>query len=192
MMEKGFAWFPSHARAARLDIEPVFIYHVPRTGTTTLFSVLRNAFETVFAVLKDADSGVSLPGIGRFDDKNPADAIAAATRRFCLAASHKGFGFHERFPQPFQFVAVLRDPVQTVMSRYTYERMRAGKPPGIDGLAEFIDSPQFRNVATRQLAGMPMTERPQANQDHFEMAVRNLENHFRIFGPTICLADIGS
>ena len=132
MKSRQATWFPSHTRRSTLALQPVFLYHVPQTGGTTLFAVLRHAFETVFDLLRSVDPNVELPRVGRYDDPELNTGGHESATPFCLMASHNGFGFHERFAHSFHLVTVLRDPIQRVASAYTYARMRGGRRPDID------------------------------------------------------------
>ncbi len=190
MLSKRATWFPSHALKSTLALQPVFLYHVPRTGGTTLFAVLRHAFDTVFELLRSTDPDIELPLVGRYDDPALNTGGQHTTTPFCLMASHNSFGFHEHFANPFHLVTVLRDPVERVVSAYTYARMREGRQPEITGFEAFVRAPENRDVATRQLVGIePGQSVSDKDTGH---AIETLETRFYAFATTAGLREIGS
>ena len=167
----------------------IFIYHVPKTGTTTLFQAIRSSALHHFSLLERQGKGIVAPLMVRCDDHR-FSRLSDIAGDFFLVASHLPFGFHGKFSQDFKFVTVLRDPFQRVLSAYTYGCMRAQSRPCIDGFRAFFREERNRNVAVKQLSGLPAEV--QAPRKAVVAAIRNLIEHFYMYGTTADISRICS
>ncbi len=164
----------------------LFIYHLPKTGTSTVFNALRASALLFLGRLKAAAPGFAPPLVGRLDDdRDPSDLDAG------LIASHRPFGVHERLPCRVTLLTVLRDPVARVQSSYTYDCMRKGIRISERAYRDHFHRQENLNAMTRQLAGLPPGA-PVGPAD-LDRAIANLRRHFALFGtdrhiPELCEA----
>ena len=94
--------------------EPTIIFvHIPRTAGTTLNRILGRTYpqqRTYAFPTTDIEGSVvafrSLP--------------AEERRRFRLLRGHITFGIHDAVPRPFTYITLLRDPVDRLVSTYSY------------------------------------------------------------------------
>jgi len=163
------------------ELHHFYIYHLPKTGATTVYSSLRSSFETHFKILQNGIPNYIPPHIERIDD-----ARALEVERFpltsALIASHHPYGFHKKFTQSFKLITVLRDPYRRVLSSYTYDCMRRGVLPNTEGFIAFFRSEENRNMMTKQLSGLA---RPNvASSKDLQKAIDHLKQEFFIYGTT--------
>ncbi len=164
----------------------LFIYHLPKTGTSTVFNALRAALHLAFADLKTRQPGFAPPLVARLDDdRDPAGLDAA------LLASHRPFGLHARLAHPAVLLTVLRDPVARIQSSYTYDSMRRARPVTEAAYRDHLRRPENVNAMTRQLAGLPPGA-PVGPAD-LDRALGHLRNHVTLYGtsrhiPALCEA----
>lgn len=85
--------------------------HIPKTAGTTMMAILKQNYGTGFHRIDN--EGKRLKWI-----KLPEDERAAVT---CLTG-HITYGIHEYIPGFFQYVTMLRDPVERILSLYYYVR----------------------------------------------------------------------
>ena len=149
---------------------PLFIYHVPKTGTTTVYAAPHRALAVAYAGRRQAFPDFEPPMIGRLDDPALLTESGVIEGRFGLVASHLPYGFHRRFGHDFQLMPLLREPFARIVSGYTYACMRAASAPTQDGFQAHFEAAENRNAATRQLGGSA------------EAAIDNLERDFNLFG----------
>ncbi|MBB4304246.1 hypothetical protein GGD81_003304 [Rhodobium orientis] len=136
--------------------EIVFV-HIPKTAGTAVRSALVKAlsdYETVFdygpkspatseawrEALAVADNPMALTGFRQ--------AIADVDR-VLLAGHFPAFKYWHLFA-PESFIAILRDPVERVLSEFSHHRGRYGYE---DPIEVFIERPRLRNVMARYLRG---------------------------------------
>jgi len=130
--------------------------HVPRTGGTTLTELIVQK-ENVWKV---SESVVSLLGTVR----------GTTVWGFDVMAGHVGWGVHKLLPgkEPYQYVSMLRDPVERVASIYYFYRSRDEWSETnlkwkwmaeSTSLRTFARAPyaELENAQVRQIAGMQMT-----------------------------------
>lgn len=146
--------------------------HVPKTGGTTLREVLVRALpvDEVVADLPDPHTTEVQRAItrrylhGETDDR-PDAGNAPILRRWAEAdvdlgrarvyTAHLWYGMHEHFPEPCDYVTVLRDPVDRVRSLYRHRVSVQGIDQSpVDWIASGRE-PQLDNHQTRVLAGAP-------------------------------------
>ncbi|MAH83630.1 MAG: hypothetical protein CBB68_04625 [Rhodospirillaceae bacterium TMED8] len=169
---------PSRAiNKKKIDIRSVFLYHAGRTGGVALST----AFNAVISsLLEHTQSNSKNFAAGRVEVISP-EALKA---HHFFIGSHASYGFHNNFhPQPFQLVALVRDPVARVTSSYTKQCMRRGSLPTRDNFVHFLSETDVHNAMTCQLCGLDPGSVIQAS--HFEIAVANLNQYFTAFCETV-------
>ncbi|MCW2308626.1 sulfotransferase family protein [Rhodobium gokarnense] len=136
--------------------EIVFV-HIPKTAGTAVRGALVKAlpdYEAVFdygpkssatseawrEALAVADNPMALAGFRQ---------AIAERGRVLLAGHFEAFKYWNLFA-PESFIAVLRDPVERVLSEFSHHRGRYGYE---DPIEVFIERPRLRNVMARYLRG---------------------------------------
>lgn len=156
--------------------QPLISIHIPKAGGTSLADILRRWFGKKFYLHYCDEKNNALP------ERVPLAAGMCIHGHF---NSRRGFGVRDYYPAVDQFITVLRDPFEIVVSRYFYEKKRAaqresfrgGKPLALSDdinryLAEEIMKPDYHpNI----LDYMPVTMTP----DNFKEC---LHTHFVYIG----------
>jgi hypothetical protein len=173
-------WAPSRRDPGSPDMPPLFFYHVPKTGGLTFFLAMMHAFS------RGWPAGRPSRTLGRFDDpleryRPGPDGRANLPRDTIFAASHHGFGFHERFDVPFALATIVRDPVQRVASANTYACMRADRMPSESEFESFIRRPENIDAIPTQLTGGNSGGDVDEN---IGMAIEHLETRFEAYVPS--------
>jgi hypothetical protein len=87
----------------------VFV-HVPKTGGTTLHSILARQLRGIFAESMDEAKSML------------ASLDGAQLSELEFLGGHVPYGVHEFLPRPVSYVTMLRDPVRRVVSHYWFVR----------------------------------------------------------------------
>lgn len=124
--------------------------------------------------------GVQYPSAVWYPDPVPVAAAAflalpgpSRERVRLIYARHTEFGVHEHLPGPVDYVTMLREPVERVLSHYFYAR-EPRVVPEATSLAEHVRDLVEANLQTRLLAGtFDPRDRPPPGQ-LLERARRNL------------------
>lgn len=101
----------------RDKLELLIYLHIPKTAGSTLNAILESHYT---AGESYATSQTWLHPDGSYDGFHALSA--AEKRRLRLLTGHMGFGFHRYLPQKAHYITVLRDPVERVLSHYSFER----------------------------------------------------------------------
>jgi hypothetical protein len=90
---------------------PVIVFvHVPKTGGMTLHSILSRQLRGIFAESMD-------------EAKSALNSLdGAELDQLELVAGHVPYGVHEFLRRPVEYVTMLREPVQRVVSHYWFVR----------------------------------------------------------------------
>ncbi|GAB6053857.1 hypothetical protein JCM17960_26770 [Magnetospira thiophila] len=186
----SFTWMAGRQGQGAFSFQRLYLYHLPKTGSSTVFSALRGAAGLVFDRVRQAYPGFQPPFVGRLDDEGKLhdDTINLDVG---LMASHRPFGFHQRFPCHFTLMTVLRDPLGRCLSAYTYDAMRHRLAVSADGFRAHFEAPQNQNVMTALLSGKAPGE-PLDERD-LQRAIHHLRMDFGFFGssshiPALCSA----
>ena len=137
---------PSYSAGQEVSIQPIFFYHTPKSGGSTLYLGLRSAMTFGYEFLMKRKS----PLIDRVDAELPPKQFLKMP--WGLIASHLPYGSHQEFAQDFKLIACLRDPIGRVRSAYGYEMMRNDWLPEPEDFQEFFMDPVHCNVTTRLFA----------------------------------------
>ena len=153
---------------------PIFS-HIPKTAGTTLRTIINQQYpRAVIYTLRDEIDSIAL--FRKLPQHNRA--------KIRVLQGHKPFGIHEYLQVPVDYITMLRQPVDRVISFYCwilrspgndlYEKVRSMS------LGDFADSrlPQVVNQQIEFVSGLSNNSTAEA----LNVAKRNLALHFTAFG----------
>ena len=157
---------------------PIIFLHIPKTGGTTVRSIMERLYETsaLFSVYDDSPSHNSIIDL---------DSLSAeAKKSIKIYCGHVSYGFHRSAEVKPNYVTILRHPIDRVLSFYhhtmTYDPEWKDKPVS---LVKFINSKnlQMNNHQTRIVSGMgaPFNQCP---EEMLWKAIENIEKEFPFVG----------
>jgi Sulfotransferase family len=173
----------------RFDRYPIIFTHIPRSGGTTLVSIMarqyRSSEQFSFYVRQKA---------GNIDDSVAAFSQLPEERRMRLKLlqGHVSYGIHEQY-DTYAYTTLIRDPVERIVSYYYYilkrpehylhsivirDRMR---------LEQFVASEltsELDNAQTRQISGGPNVPYGKCSAVMLNTAKLNLIRSYDVFGIT--------
>ncbi len=167
--------------------QSVLFLHIPKTGGTTLRSVIARQY----------------PGDSMYEIENPINENLIAfrdmpeTKRWSYKGvqGHMSYGLHEYVEQPASYITMLREPVKRAISDYAFVSSNQYHPLyeqvrdlGLSGYMKSGLTGQLENGQTRLVCGdcepgdtgIP-TERPMTQAD-LDRAIENLERDFAVVG----------
>ena len=116
-------------------------------------------------------------------------------RKICLVQGHMGFGIHEYFPQPCQYITAIREPVNRVFSQYHQMRQQNWCPykheirsMPIEAFIEKYPIDALTNYQVKMLAGInrglagdttPYDCSP-SDPSILRKALQNIANHYLV------------
>jgi len=180
-----------------LDYKPprhphtVLFMHIPRTGGTAL----REAIATNYRQSEVAYLYPEAPGMP-VHDLSQLPLIQRANLRCVMG--HFRFGIDHCLPGRCDYVTLMRDPVERVLSQYFF---RVENLPGVLSdagrllsLPEVLErrlTPEFDNYMVRYFAGVSDDDYPAGTLDEgvYKRALHNLRTRFRFVGLLEELAD---
>lgn len=171
----------------------LILQHLHRTGGTTLYSVMRRYFDTGAThridEFRDAEK-YSIEYFSRFSQEKRDSVL--------FLRGHMPFGLHSYFSHPCDYVTVVRDPVERVLSEYT--RLAMWRPDAMKifrsqerlsgvSLEDFVsdDFAAVNNYQTRILSGRWAGRYEKVlpiDRDVLETAKGNLTKYFKVVGTT--------
>ena len=164
---------------------PVVIFvHIGKTAGTTLSAIATRHYpaKSIFQVDTHA----------RMTPAEQVQTLPPETKRnLSLIIGHLQFGVHSDLSLPSTYISLLRQPVERTVSSYlhvvrspTHRLHSQVVGQGMDlfeyatsGISEELD-----NWQTRCLAGPPLPPIGECNEDLFQRAVRNIDEHFTLVG----------
>ena len=151
----------------------LFFYHVPKTGGVSFFTALRHAWIERHRMTGDG----ARPEMFRYDDIARDTPVKGL--RYTLVGTHKAFGAHLKFEQPFLMTTILREPVARLTSEYTYQCMRRSQPVSAAGFESVLRSEENTNRAVKQLGAsrFGVAARPST----LDTALETLDRHFHSY-----------
>ncbi len=174
-------------RAADPDATLILL-HIPKTAGTTLSIILMKRYGESSTRPVDGKPGT------RSAFASEAESVRAAPRLFI---GHQPFGLHEHIPRPCEYVTVVRDPVDRIVSHYHHvrnepdhylHRYTIGKGLTLEQYAENrLKADELDNGQTRMLADYALSQSiPPGRSERvlLESAMANLERHFCCVGLT--------
>ena len=149
--------------------------HIPKTAGTTLRTIISQQYPgRVIYTFRDETESIAL--FRELPEDNRA--------KIRVLQGHKPFGIHEYLQVPVDYITMLREPVDRVISFYywilrwpsndLYEKVRSMS------LGDFADSrlPQVVNQQTEFVSGLSNNSTAEA----LNVAKRNLALHYTAFG----------
>jgi hypothetical protein len=137
---------------------PYFFFHIPKSAGMSLFGGLSSTYQIYNKSLSYKSLAV------RADDKVQHKNIIDELKKFFnnkkkgelggIIASHIPNYILQKINHPFKFITVLRDPVDRVISAFTYDCMRNSTEPSKSRLIEFINDESNRNISVKTLLGI--------------------------------------
>lgn len=166
--------------------QTVIFLHIPKTAGTTLHKIIERQYRSKNTFTIGRISHVSIE-----EFKNLSAARRAEIR---MIKGHLDFGLHEYVPGPSTYFAILREPIERVVSffywirrtphHYLYESMISQDT----NLKEYLESRSnimLDNAQTRMLSGVWYDLGfGECTAEVLETAKRNLREHFAVVGLT--------
>jgi hypothetical protein len=126
--------------------------------------------------------------VAESNNRKPDGRWVPLTKRQVTAEAwmgHMSFGLHTMLRRPVPYFTVMRDPVQREVSRFRSQPFLREK-----GLtpATAID-PEWG--AVYQLSGIPLDDIGALGEEHVELSLRNLREHFLFVGDTSRMDEVG-
>jgi len=174
--------------AQRYEDPALIFVHIPKAAGSTLNHILESQY-----ALGESYATCSTPRHPE-GDLNRFEALSEAQlARIRLLNGHMGYGLHRYLPRPAVYVTFLREPVERVISHYSFERTLPASPVyaylqnGEMNLKEYVryyaEAAEMDNLQTRMIAGNwhkrgfgPCTP------EMLEQARRNLKEEFAVVG----------
>lgn len=191
---------------AQTPLSSTIVLHIPRTGGTTLRSVLSEVYGKK-RVLSFPDfpepeqiSQVLARIRLKLSRKESVTPDYSLTRAYI---GHVNFGIHQYLDEPrVPYITLLRDPVDRAISLYFHKMERSQQihpenpahTQGYTPVADYFESglkgqiSRVANQQTKMIAGLaqrksfPLDERMLSDTELFDRAVENLESSFSLVG----------
>ncbi|HEY0080868.1 MAG TPA: polyhydroxyalkanoic acid system family protein [Pyrinomonadaceae bacterium] len=178
----------ANARAVDADRDaPVVLFlHIPKAGGQTLGEFVYNQCRAEEsgedALLKAGVAYLTYGFLKEPDLSVPAHVRSLLQRRDLRAViGHFWFGLHEHVARPSNYITLLRNPLERVVSLYYYAKLSETM-----SMEEFVTSPPFKEVdndQTRRIAGDD-PEIGGCTSETLRKAKENLRKHFAVVGLT--------
>jgi hypothetical protein len=194
------------ARPAAPDL--LIHLHIAKTGGTTLSSMVKHAFrgDEVFETI--SQDGQIYGGLDLLTYDNCQHLLRDCDLgRLRYLTGHLPMGVHRMFAQQAKYIAILRHPVERLLSYFYYRiqggdpYLKDGKPLTFEAYVEGGGDIIFNNYQVRVVSGSPDLDAPAGPRGalvagvpvearHLEMAKRNVEENFLAIAPLEQLTEL--
>jgi hypothetical protein len=165
----------------------LFIHlHIPKTGGTTLRDIIQRQYrsEKILMIPKLEESETILKEVS-----------TSQINQLKLIQGHLKYGIHNHFHRRAKYFAIIRDPINRVLSTYYYVLSQKNNPQNLSTsnkqmtIYDFVQSgvnPFLINGQTKLISGKtgnidnPIIE----SEELFSLAKENIENDFLFLGIT--------
>lgn len=158
----------------------IILVHIPKTGGLTMARVIERHYEPGQILVVKSRSMIS-----RLDDLPESQKA-----RLRFVRGHVPFGLHTRLPQHSTYVTMLRNPIERVLSLYSYvrsdrehtlhEQVVRNELTLEQYVRSDISREQVEDGQVRLLSGSPLDP----DEDALETAKANLARFFSVVGVT--------
>lgn len=155
---------------ASVERPTILFLHVPKTaGTTVAFALMDNFADEQRLLYQGIDQ------VERLGE--------SVRRQLRFVRGHFAYGLHELFPQPCEYITVLREPVDRLLSLYGYIKRKPAHPlhewmnKEDVSFEEFLDSKVTIELDNHQTRMLSASKSPfgQMSQNEMMLAIRHLE-----------------
>jgi len=168
-------------------MKDLFIHlHIPKTGGTTLRDIIQRQYrsEKILMIPKLEESESILKEVS-----------TSQIKQLKLIQGHLKYGIHNHFHRRAKYFAIIRDPINRVLSTYYYVLNQKNNPQNLSTtnnqmtIYDFVQSgvnPFLINGQTQLISGKtgdidnPIIE----SEELFSLAKENIENDFLFLGIT--------
>ena len=174
---------------------PAIFVHIPKTGGSTLRDIVRRQYggiDHVLGLRAFTQEDLRMRLMEELEAWNASSA--ESTNELRAVSGHFIFGAHRYLPDTFQYITVLREPIDRVISDFYYVR----RTPTHDlydpvvtknyTLEDYVTSGvtiYARNLQTRMLAGKGRdVSIDESSEQMLDQAIRNAKNYFSVIGLT--------
>lgn len=163
----------------------IIFLHLPKTAGTTLVKIIQRQYkEGVFSI-----NGANMQALDEFKD-----LPITQRENIKILITHRGFGLHQYLSPSSQYITIMRDPVDRIISHYyfvlrqpehyLYNTVTSHNMSLKDYVRSGI-STELDNGQTRLLAGIDHTVPfRQCSTETLETAKENLQKYFVAVGLT--------
>lgn len=164
--------------------------HVPKTGGTTLHSVLTFQYLGKLSIWlkpwKQSGTVYERRRAAELDEMSVAEK-----NNLQMVRGHVYYGVHNKLPKSCSYITFVKNPVKHVRSQYKYfgKISRQNGEESVWTENTFVeilrndDGPWLDNMQVRWLSGAGLSV-DNVTRAHYETAVQNIEKHFAAVGVT--------
>jgi hypothetical protein len=160
------------------------VLHIPKVGGTTFrYIALQNYRASQVFLHYDRTSNFNHPG-------DLALLTPAAKSQLRLVMGHFGYEVSHQLPSQFLITAMMRDPVQRLISHYKHTVTYGHKfrdleqKPSLNSYLDRLERTHGDNLQARLLAGFVGARRKTGGQELLDRALTHLEQKFALVGIT--------